>query len=109
VIDSHPSRAGVGRAGRRSSATRPAGRAGPGGPDGAGGRLPPAVEGAVYFVCAEALTNIAKHANATWASVGITVDNEAVIARIVDNGNGGADRNGSGLRGLADRVEALGG
>jgi signal transduction histidine kinase len=55
------------------------------------------------------LTNIAKHANATWASVGITVDNEAVIARIVDNGNGGADRNGSGLRGLADRVEALGG
>jgi signal transduction histidine kinase len=55
------------------------------------------------------LTNIAKHANATWASVGITVDNEAVIARIVDNGSGGADRKGSGLRGLADRVEALGG
>jgi signal transduction histidine kinase len=73
-----------------------------------GGRLPPAVEGAVYFVCAEALTNIAKHANATWASVGITVDNEAVIARIVDNGNGGADRNGSGLRGspIASRRSA---
>ena len=73
------------------------------------GRLPPAVEGAVYFVCAEALTNIAKHANATRASVAITVDHGAVVARIVDNGCGGADRNGSGLRGLADRVEALGG
>jgi signal transduction histidine kinase len=74
-----------------------------------GGRLPPAVEGAVYFVCTEALTNIAKHANATRASVEIGVGQEAVIARIVDNGHGGADRNGSGLRGLADRVEALGG
>jgi signal transduction histidine kinase len=73
------------------------------------GRLPPAVEGAVYFVCAEALTNIAKHANATRASVAITVDNGAVVARIVDDGRGGADRTGSGLRGLADRVEALGG
>jgi signal transduction histidine kinase len=74
-----------------------------------GRRLPPAVEGAVYFVCAEALTNIAKHANATRASVAITIDHGAVLARIVDNGSGGADRNGSGLRGLADRVEALGG
>jgi signal transduction histidine kinase len=72
-------------------------------------RLPPAVEGAVYFVCAESLTNIAKHANATRASVAITIDHGAVVARIVDNGRGGADRNGSGLRGLADRVEALGG
>ena len=74
-----------------------------------GGRLPPAVEGAVYFVCAEALTNIAKHADATRASVAVTVDHGAVVARIVDDGCGGADRNGSGLRGLADRVEALGG
>lgn len=73
------------------------------------GRLPPAVEGAVYFVCAEALTNIAKHANATRASVAITVEQNAVIARIIDDGGGGADPNGSGLRGLADRVEALGG
>ena len=74
-----------------------------------GVRLPPAVEGAVYFVCAEALTNIAKHASATRASVAVTIDHEAVVARIVDDGSGGADRNGSGLRGLADRVEALGG
>jgi signal transduction histidine kinase len=74
-----------------------------------GGRLPLAVEGAVYFVCAEALTNIAKHANATRASVAITLDHGDVIARIVDDGRGGADRNGSGMRGLADRVEALGG
>jgi signal transduction histidine kinase len=72
-------------------------------------RLPPAVEGAVYFVCAEALTNIAKHANATRASVEIAVDHGAAVARIIDDGCGGADRNGSGLRGLADRVEALGG
>ena len=74
-----------------------------------GGRLPPAVEGAVYYVCAEALTNVAKHANATRASVAITVDHGAVVAQIVDDGRGGADPNGSGLRGLADRVEALGG
>ena len=74
-----------------------------------GGRLPPAVEGAVYYVCAEALTNIAKHAKATRASVEITVDHGAVVARIIDDGCGGADQNGSGLRGLADRVEALGG
>ena len=104
------SRTGVGRAGRRPSAARPADAQ----PDPVdltvpGRRLPPAVEGAVYFVCAEALTNIAKHANATRASVAITVDHGAVVARIVDDGRGGADRNGSGLRGLADRVEALGG
>jgi signal transduction histidine kinase len=41
--------------------------------------------------------------------VAITIDHGAVAARIVDDGRGGADRNGSGLRGLADRVEALGG
>jgi signal transduction histidine kinase len=72
-------------------------------------RLPPAVEGAVYFVCAEALTNIAKHAEAAQVSVVVRVDQGAVVAQIVDDGGGGADRNGTGLRGLADRVEALGG
>jgi signal transduction histidine kinase len=72
-------------------------------------RLPPAVEGAVYFVCAEALVNIAKHARASTASVDVTVEQGVVVARIVDFGRGGADPRGSGLRGLRDRVEALDG
>jgi signal transduction histidine kinase len=72
-------------------------------------RLPPAVEGAIYFVCAEGLTNIAKHAQATRTSVTVRIDDGAVVARIIDDGCGGADRDGVGLRGLADRVQALGG
>jgi signal transduction histidine kinase len=72
-------------------------------------RLPPAVEGAVYFVCAEALTNVAKHAHASRTSVSVSVDHGAVVASIIDDGRGGTDRNGAGLRGLADRVQALGG
>jgi signal transduction histidine kinase len=72
-------------------------------------RLPPAVEGAIYFVCAEGLTNIAKHAQATCTSVTVRIDDGAVVARVIDDGCGGADRNGTGLRGLADRVQALGG
>jgi signal transduction histidine kinase len=72
-------------------------------------RLSPTVEGALYFVCAEALTNIAKHAHATRASVTVQVDREAVVAQIVDDGCGGVNQLGSGLRGLTDRVEALGG
>jgi signal transduction histidine kinase len=72
-------------------------------------RLPPAVEGAIYFVCAEGLTNIAKHAHATRTSVTVRIDDGAVVARIIDDGCGGADREGAGLRGLADRVQALGG
>jgi signal transduction histidine kinase len=72
-------------------------------------RLPPAVEGAIYFVCAEGLTNIAKHAQATRTSVTVRIDDGAVVARVIDDGCGGADGNGAGLRGLADRVQALGG
>jgi signal transduction histidine kinase len=72
-------------------------------------RLPPAVEGAIYFVCAEGLTNVVKHAQATRTSVTVRIDDGAVVARITDDGCGGADRNGTGLRGLADRVQALGG
>ena len=72
-------------------------------------RLPPAVEGAVYFVCAEGLANIAKHARAATAAIEVTVEHGLVIARVVDLGRGGADPRGSGLRGLRDRVEALGG
>jgi signal transduction histidine kinase len=73
-------------------------------------RLPPPVEAAVYFVCCEALANVAKHAQAAGASVDVSVRDGQVVAVVADNGGGGADPAlGSGLRGLADRVEALGG
>ena len=67
------------------------------------------MESALYFVCAEALTNVAKHAGA--GSVTIRADELDGWAevRVADDGNGRADPQGSGLRGLADRVEALGG
>jgi len=73
------------------------------------GRLPPPIESAAYFVAAEALTNAAKHSGAS--RVGITVDRsgERVVIGVADNGVGGADAAGSGLRGLADRVGAVGG
>jgi len=73
------------------------------------GRLSPAAEGALYFVCSEALSNVAKHAQAASASVTVRAVDGSVIARITDDGRGGADPKGSGLRGLADRIEALGG
>ncbi|MFI6831800.1 sensor histidine kinase [Kribbella sp. NPDC050241] len=73
------------------------------------GRLPPAVEAALFFVCSEALTNIAKHANATRVQVSVEPDPVGVVTTVVDDGVGGADPRGSGLRGLADRVEALNG
>ena len=74
------------------------------------GRLPEAVETAAYFFACEALTNVAKHAEAS--SVVITMDArpERVLVVVEDDGIGGADEDrGSGLRGLRDRVEALGG
>jgi signal transduction histidine kinase len=68
------------------------------------------VEAAIYYVVAESLTNAAKHANATEARVEISTTNAEVVVEISDNGSGGASMNGgSGLRGLADRIEALGG
>jgi signal transduction histidine kinase len=73
-------------------------------------RLPPAVETAAYFVCSEALANVVKHSGATRAAVDARLDEGRLRLRIVDNGVGGADpHHGSGLRGLADRVEVLGG
>ena len=73
-------------------------------------RLPAPVEAAVYYVAAEGLTNIAKYAHATAATVRLEQADGGVILRISDNGTGGADpHRGTGLRGLADRVEALGG
>lgn len=70
-------------------------------------RLPAPLEGAVYFVCAEALVNMAKHADAHRGSIEVAVEDGSVVTRIVDDGRGGADARGSGLRGLRDRVEAL--
>ena len=72
------------------------------------GRLPEAVELAAYFVVAEALTNVAKYAKATHASVEIARENGRVVVEVADDGIGGADpENGTGLRGLADRLAVL--
>src|SRR5204862_164448 len=68
------------------------------------------VEPAVYFVCSEALTNVAKHTRAAHARCEVTIDGDRVRVLVADDGAGGADpAAGSGLRGLADRVEALSG
>ena len=89
-------------------------------------RFTPAVEAAAYFVCAEALANVAKYAQATNVSVRVSRPNGAAVIEIADDGVGGADESagtglqgladrvadatrGSGLRGLADRLDALGG
>jgi signal transduction histidine kinase len=73
-------------------------------------RLPGAVEAAVYFVCSEALTNIAKYAQAQRVSIDVERSDGLVVATVNDDGVGGADaRRGSGLLGLSDRVAALGG
>jgi signal transduction histidine kinase len=71
--------------------------------------MPPAVEAAVYFVCAEALTNAVKHAHADATALTICAREDVVTTVISDNGVGGADPGGAGLQGLADRTEALGG
>ncbi len=73
-------------------------------------RLPEPVEAALYYVVAESLTNAAKHAGATEGSVELSTTPETAVVEIRDNGSGGANlSSGSGLRGLVDRVEALGG
>ena len=71
--------------------------------------LPEQVEAAVYYVVAEALANVQKHAGASRVVVRVGASDHAVEASIVDDGAGGADEEGTGLRGLADRVETLGG
>lgn len=75
-----------------------------------GHRLCDQIEVAVYYVVSEALTNAAKHSHATHVDVDLTADGSGVRLSIRDDGIGGADpRHGSGLIGLRDRVEALGG
>jgi signal transduction histidine kinase len=72
-----------------------------------GRRLAEPIEAAAYYVVAEALANVQKHAEACNVVVKATVDAARVLVEVVDNGTGGADPAGDGLRGLADRVEAL--
>jgi signal transduction histidine kinase len=75
-----------------------------------GERLPERVEAAAYFVVAEALTNVAKYSRASHASVNLSRDEGRLLVEVSDDGVGGADlANGSGLRGLLDRVSALDG
>jgi signal transduction histidine kinase len=73
------------------------------------GRLPPAVEATCYFVAAEATANIVKHATATRARIDVDVAEGIVTLVVADDGIGGADIDGAGLRGLRDRVEAVAG
>jgi signal transduction histidine kinase len=73
-------------------------------------RLPSTVEAAAYYVVAEALTNVAKYANATHATVAVERRNGHAVIEVADDGIGGADpERGTGLRGLVDRVSALDG
>jgi signal transduction histidine kinase len=73
-------------------------------------RFPPAVEAAIYFVCSETLANTTKHAKASRVTIRITRTAGRLTVEVSDDGIGGADFSaGSGLRGLGDRVEALGG
>jgi len=75
-----------------------------------GSELPPPVEAAAYYVVAESLTNIAKYADASLVEVVVRSDGTAARVQVRDDGIGGADpATGTGLRGLADRVDALGG
>jgi len=74
-----------------------------------GGRLPARVEETAYYVASEALANAAKHAHATAVSISARRCDGGLVVEVGDDGVGGADPNGSGLRGLADRVAALDG
>jgi signal transduction histidine kinase len=74
------------------------------------GTIPPLIETAAYFLCAEGLANVAKHASATSAVVRVSREGDCLRLSIADDGVGGAERRrGSGLDGLADRIAALGG
>jgi signal transduction histidine kinase len=71
-------------------------------------RLPESIELAAYFVVSEALTNVAKYANASHAKVNVARRNGKLLVEVADDGVGGADPdNGTGLRGLADRLAVI--
>jgi signal transduction histidine kinase len=72
--------------------------------------LPPGVEAAVYFLASEALANVAKYASATHATISVEIRDQALWVEVIDDGVGGANvSRGTGMLGLADRVEALAG
>jgi signal transduction histidine kinase len=73
------------------------------------GRLPAAIEATAYFVVAEALTNVAKHARAGHTEVTVRTVDGSLRVQVCDDGVGGARPDGSGLVGLADRLAVLGG
>ena len=73
------------------------------------GRFNPEVEASAYFIVAEALTNVVKHAHAARAEVRVRVEDGALRVEVRDDGAGGADPEGHGLVGLGDRATALGG
>jgi len=73
-------------------------------------RPDPSIEAAAYFLISEALTNVAKYAQAGAVTVDLRYERGILVVTIADDGVGGADPSrGSGLRGLFDRVEAIGG
>jgi signal transduction histidine kinase len=72
-------------------------------------RPPAAVESAAYFVVSEALANTGKHARAEHVDITVRRRRELLVVEVTDDGIGGASRSGSGLTGLAQRVEALDG
>jgi signal transduction histidine kinase len=75
---------------------------------GLAGRLPERLEVAAFYLVSESLANVGKHAKATLATVDVARTNGHIVVEVADDGIGGADTElGSGLRGLADRVEAL--
>ena len=73
-------------------------------------RVDSQIEVAAYYLCAEALANVAKHAQASSVSVDVAVRSGVFTVRVADNGVGGATpTGGTGLLGLIDRVESIGG
>jgi signal transduction histidine kinase len=76
------------------------------------GRYPPEIESAIYFCCLEALQNVAKYAHASRAEIRLAQTNGHVRFEVIDDGSGfntASHRTGSGLQGMADRLEAIGG
>jgi signal transduction histidine kinase len=76
------------------------------------GRYPPEIESAIYFCCLEALQNIGKYASASHAEIRLAYTNDHIRFEVIDDGSGfdtASHRTGSGLQGMADRLEAIGG
>jgi signal transduction histidine kinase len=72
-------------------------------------RFTPEIEATAWFIACEAVTNAVKHASATRIAVDVSAENGTLMISVADDGVGGADPTGSGLRGIADRAEAVGG